>query len=340
MNLWVDACWFALGIGVVLYALSGGPDLGAGVWNLLASGPRKAEQRRALHDAIAPIWEANHVWLIFVIVLMFSAFSRAFSAISIALHIPIALATLGIVMRGAAFAFHAYGIHSARTRRRWSWVFSLSSVFTPILLGDVAGALGTGQIRVQAGQVTSGFFAGWTTPFAWLVGCFTLALFATLAAVYLAAEAEDPALADDFRARALGAEVVAGIFAGLVLWRASVEAPALYDVLMGSGWSWAVQAVTADLALVTILLLWVRQPRIARYTCAAQAAAVVMAWGVAMDRHFILPDVSVISAVTYLPALPSFALVYACGAAVLFPAFLYLLKVFKTRPDSERGDDA
>ena len=335
MSFWVDVCWFALGLGVVLYALTGGPDLGAGVWNLLARGPRQAEQRRALQEAIAPIWEANHVWLIFVIVLMFSAFSRAFAAISIALHIPIALATFGIVMRGAAFVFHAYGIHSARTRRRWSWVFSLSSILTPIMLGDVAGALGTGQIRVEDRLVTSGFFAGWTTPFAWLVGCFTLALFATLAAVYLAAEAEDPALADDFRARALGAEVIAGILAGLVLWRASLEAPDLYAVLMGSGWSWAVQAITADLALVTILLLWVRQPRIARYTCAAQAAAVVIAWGVAMDRHFILPDVSVDSAVSHLPVLRAFALVYAGGAVVLFPAFWYLLRVFKSRPQRE-----
>lgn len=335
MTFWMEVCWLALGLGVVLYALTGGPDLGAGVWNLLASGPRKAQQRHALHEAIAPIWEANHVWLIFVIVLMFSAFSHAFAAISIALHIPIALATLGIVMRGAAFAFHAYGIHTARTRQRWDWVFSLSSVLTPILLGNVAGALGTGHIRVRDGLVSSGFFAGWTTPFAWLVGAFTLALFAMLAAVYLAAEAEDPALADDFRARALVSELVAGGLAAMVLWRASVEAPALYAVLMGSGWSWAVQVVTADLAIVTLLLLWVRKPRLARFTAAAQMAAVVSAWGVAMNHHFILPDLSVPAAVSHAPVLPAIALVYAGGALVLFPAFWYLLRVFKSRPHRE-----
>ncbi len=331
MNPWIEACWLALGIGVVLYALTGGPDLGAGVWNLLASGPRKAAQRHALHEAIAPIWEANHVWLIFVIVLMFSAFSPAFAVLGIALHIPIALATLGIVMRGAAFAFHAYGIHSARTRRRWDWVFSLSSVFTPILLGNVAGALGTGQIRVQGGVVTSGFLAGWTTPFAWLTGCFALALFATLAAVYLAAEARDAALGDDFRLRALVAELVAGVFAALVIWRASLEAPQLYGVLMGSGWSWAVQIVTACLALSTMILLWVREHRRARYTCAAQAAAVVVAWGLAMDRHFVLPDVSVVGSVSHASVLPAFTLVYVGGAVVLVPAFWYLLRVFKSR---------
>jgi cytochrome bd ubiquinol oxidase subunit II len=329
MTFWAEILWLTLGAGVILYALTGGPDLGAGVWNLLASGRRKAEQREALLHAIAPIWEANHVWLIFVIVLMFSAFSRAFSAISIALHIPIALAVLGIVFRGAAFAFHAYGIHTDRTRRRWSRVFSISSGLTPLLLGNVAGALGTGEIRVIDGRVTTGFLAGWTTPFAWLVGAFTLALFATLAAVYLCAEADDPALADDFRTRALGSEVVTGVFAALVVWSARSAAPALYSVLMSSAWTWLVQAATAALALSTMALLWTRRPRLARYTCALQATLVVLGWGLAMDHHFILPDVSVASAISYAPVLPVFAIAFAGGALLLIPAFLYLLRVFK-----------
>jgi cytochrome bd ubiquinol oxidase subunit II len=329
MTFWAEALWLTLGAGVILYALTGGPDLGAGVWNLLASGRRKAEQREALLHAIAPIWEANHVWLIFVIVLMFSAFSRAFSAISIALHIPIALAVLGIVFRGAAFAFHAYGIHTDRTRRRWSRVFSISSSLTPVLLGNVAGALGTGEIRVIDGRVTTGFLAGWTTPFAWLVGAFTLALFATLAAVYLCAEADDPALADDFRARALASEVVTGVCAALVVWSASSAAPALYSVLMSSAWTWLVQVATAALALSTMALLWTRRPRLARYTCALQATLVVLGWGLAMDHHFILPDVSVASAISYAPVLPVFAIAFAGGALLLVPAFLYLLRVFK-----------
>ena len=329
MTVWADILWLGLGAGVVLYALTGGPDFGAGVWNLLASGPRKAEQRQALQHAIAPIWEANHVWLIFVIVLMFSAFPRAFSVISVALHIPIALGLLGIVFRGAAFAFHAYGIHTERTRQRWSHVFSASSILTPVLLGCIAGALGTGQIRVVGGRVTSGFLAGWTTPFAWLVGAFTLALFATLAAVYLCAEAEDRELQDDFRARALISEVVAGALAAVVVWRASSEAPLLHAVLMRSAWTWLVQAATAALALGTMALLWRRRPRLARYTCALQATLVVVGWGLAMDQHFVLPDVSMSYAVTYAPALPAFAVVFGGGAILLVPAFWYLLRVFK-----------
>jgi cytochrome d ubiquinol oxidase subunit II len=329
MTFWAEVLWLSLGGGVVLYTLTGGPDLGAGVWNLLASGPRKARQREALHEAIAPIWEANHVWLIFIIVLMFSAFSRAFAVISIALHIPIALALVGIVFRGAAFAFHGYGIHTPRTRRRWDRVFSASSIITPVLLGNVAGALGTGDIRVSGSEVTSGFFAGWTTPFAWLVGGFTLSLFATLAAVYLAAEAEDPELEADFRRRALAAEVVAGVFAALCAWRASVDAPQLFDVLMNSPWTWFVQLSTAALALTTMALLVKRRARLARYTCALQATLVVVGWGLAMDGHFVLPDVSVMSAVSHAPALPVFAVTFALGAVLLVPAFWYLLRVFK-----------
>jgi len=331
MSVWAEVLWLAIGGGLVLYALTGGPDFGAGVWSLLARGPRKMAQREALHHAIAPIWEANHVWLIFVIVVLFSAFPRAFSAISIALHIPLALALLGIVFRGAAFAFHAYGIQTDRTRARWSRVFYISSIATPVLLGNIAGALGTGQIRVIDARVQTGFLAGWTSPFAWVVGCFTLALFATLAAVYLCSETEDPELANDFRVRALGAELVTGLLAALVPWRASVEAPLLYSSLMESTWTWMVQAATAASAVTTILLLWVGELRLARYTCALQTALVVAGWGLAMNQHFILPDVSVAYSIGYAPVLPAFAIAFGGGAVLLVPAFWFLLRVFKAK---------
>lgn len=327
-----EACLALAMIGLTAYAVLGGADLGAGFWDLTAGGAHRGGRVRGLiQRSMSPVWEANHVWLIFVIVILFSAFPRAFSAISIALHIPIALAVLGIVFRGAAFAFHAYGIHTDRTRERWSRVFYISSIATPVLLGVVAGALGTGDVRVINHRVTTGFLAGWTTPFAWVVGAFTLSLFATLAGVYLSAEAEDPEVAEDFRSRAIAAELVTGALAALVTWRASVEAPLLYERLMMSTWTWLVQAGAAALAVTTLLFLWVRELRAARFSCAAQAVFVVLGWGLAMDRHFVLPDVSVAYSVGYAPVLPAFALAFGGGALLLIPAFWYLLRVFKAK---------
>jgi cytochrome d ubiquinol oxidase subunit II len=210
-------------------------------------------------------------------------------------------------------------------------VFYVSSIVTPVLLGNIAGALGTGDIRVIDSRVTTGFFAGWTAPFAWIVGAFTLALFATLAATYLCAETEDRALSDDFRRRAMLAELVTGALAGLVPWRASVEAPLLSALLMESAWTWLVQAATAAAAVTTLLLLWVREVRLARFTCAVQAALVVAGWGLAMDRHFVLPDVSVAYSIGYAPVLPAFAIAFGAGALLLVPAFWYLLRVFKAK---------
>ena len=149
---------------LVLYALMGGADYGGGMWDLLASGPRAQRQRHAIVDAIAPIWEANHVWLILVIVLLFTGFPSAFSAMMIALHIPITIMLIGIVLRGSAFVFRKYDSTDDTVQRRWSTVFGIASFFTPFFQGLTLGALTTGEIRVLGGRVTTGFFAGWLTP--------------------------------------------------------------------------------------------------------------------------------------------------------------------------------
>src|SRR5688572_13891196 len=146
-SVWCELLWALIGTGLVVYSVTGGADLGAGFWSLCASGSRKHEQRAAVEKAIAPIWEANHVWLIFVIVLMFSGFSRAFSVLGIALHIPIGFALLGIVFRGSAYTFRAYGIQGKRASVRWERVFAWASVATPFFLGLVVSGVSSGRIR-------------------------------------------------------------------------------------------------------------------------------------------------------------------------------------------------
>ncbi|HEX8539603.1 MAG TPA: cytochrome d ubiquinol oxidase subunit II, partial [Cystobacter sp.] len=192
---------------LILYALFGGADFGGGVWDLLASGPRQARQRELIARALGPVWEVNHVWLILAVVILFSAFPRAFAALSVALHVPLTLLLLGIIFRGTAFTFRTYDARGDAVQRRWGLVFSMASVLSPALLGMCVGAVVSGDIRVQGLTVVSGFFSAWLSPFALAVGALALCLFAFLAAVYLTAETREPGLQEDFRKRALGAGV-------------------------------------------------------------------------------------------------------------------------------------
>lgn len=203
-------------------------------------------------------------------------------------------------------------------------------MITPVFLGMVVGGVATGDVRVQAGSVTTGWFAGWTTFFALLVGLLALALFALLAAVYLAAETGG-ALQRDFRRRAIISEVFAGVLAFAVFWRARSEAPLLFENLASSSFTWPVQLGTAGLAVFTLVLLIRGRPQLARLTAAAQVALVVVGWGLSMDRHFVLPDVSLAASGSHPEVLPWLVLALALGSIVLVPALYYLYRVFKLK---------
>jgi cytochrome d ubiquinol oxidase subunit II len=136
----------AMIVSLTFYALLGGADYGGGVWDLFARGPRAKEQRELIEHAIGPVWGANHIWLILVVVILFTAFPPAFAVISTALHIPLTLLLVGIVLRGAAFTFRTYDVQRDDVQRRWSYVFSVASTITPVLLGIVLGALGAGAL--------------------------------------------------------------------------------------------------------------------------------------------------------------------------------------------------
>src|SRR5262247_2993236 len=155
----------AMMVSLTLYALLGGADCGGGVWDLFASGPRMRAQRELIAEAIGPVWEANHVWLILVVVLLFTAFPPAFAAIATALHIPLTLMLIGIVLRGSAFTFRSYDRREDNVQRRWGHVFAVASLITPILLGIIVGAIASGNIQVRGGVVTTGFIHSWLAPF-------------------------------------------------------------------------------------------------------------------------------------------------------------------------------
>src|ERR1700693_447732 len=198
---------------LTFYVLFGGADYGGGVWDLLARGPRAQKQRELIAHAITPVWEANHVWLILVVVLLLAGFPPAFAAVSTALNIPLTVLTIGIVMRGSSFIFRAYHTGDYRTQRRWGLIFAIASTVAPICLGVVVGAISSGRVLVRDGVSVNGFIATWLGTFPLMVGFFALSLFVFLAAVYLTVEAREPALQEDFRRKALASGVIVAVMA-------------------------------------------------------------------------------------------------------------------------------
>jgi cytochrome d ubiquinol oxidase subunit II len=327
-----------LGVAVAAYTLTAGADFGGGVWDLLASGPRRERQRELIVEVIGPIWEVNHIWMIFAVVVLFTVFPVGFAVITTALHIPLLLALVGIVLRGSGFVFRAYGLQPDEQRARWGRVFAWASAITPVFLGMILGALSSGQIELARDsrgvvRVASGFFAGWTSPLAVAVGVFALVLFALLAAVYLACEAErrsEYPLSGDFRRRALGCEVVAFGLALIVLWRAGVDSPLLFSGLLNAPWSVPAQVLTAVVAIGAILALLGGRLVLARWLVMGQVGLIVLGWGLAMNGHLVLPDLFVEAAGAEKAVLASLPWVLLGGGVLFGPALWWLFRVFET----------
>jgi cytochrome bd ubiquinol oxidase subunit II len=322
---------------LILYALSGGADFGGGMWDLLATGPRARRQREAIEEAIGPIWEANHVWLILVVTVMFTAFPPAFGVLMTALHIPITAVLIGIVLRGSAFVFRKYDVPDDTTHRRWSTVFGVASVLTPFFLGLSLGGLASGEVRVEGGRLTTGFLAGWTGPFAVGCGLFTEALFAFLAAVYLTIDTEpEPELQEDFRRRALWTGGLLAPVAALVLALAREGAPRIFDGLT-SGWGILLLLATAGLGAGALAMLWIRRFRMARAAAVVAVTLILLGWGLAQYPYLVVPDLTVHNAKSAESTLMLLVWVLAAGAVLLFPSFAYLYWVFKGQRRARRA---
>jgi cytochrome d ubiquinol oxidase subunit II len=318
-------------VALVFYALLGGADYGGGVWDLFAFGKRAKQQRELIADAIGPVWEANHVWLILVVVILFTAFPPAFAAISIALHIPLTLLLIGIVLRGTAFTFRPYDAQKDNVQRRWSLIFSIASIITPVLLGVTLGAIASGTIRVENGIVTTGFFNSWFAPFPFAVGFFALALFAFLAAVYLTAEADDADLREDFRRRALISGAAVGGLALIVFLLAGTGAPTVRAGISQSPWAIFLHLLTAVFAVGAFYALWTRKYKLARVAAAAQVSLIILGWAAAQFPFLIEPDVTIDKAAAPTITLQLLLGALAAGALLLFPSYFYLFRVFKSK---------
>lgn len=335
----------ALGVvALIAYAVLGGADFGGGVWDLFATGPRRDAQRNAIAHAMGPVWEANHVWLIFVIVIIFSAFPRAYAALSIALFVPFHLVLLGIILRGAAFVFRAYSPESERGpgagpgARRWGVVFGTASVITPVLLGMCLGAISSGDISVTASGLAesaaitpdAGDFArppAWLAPVSLLIGALALSLCAYLAAVFLANETEGD-LREDFRTRALLAGTAVVVLSTAALPLVYTQAPHLWQGLVG-GPATPVFVAGVIAALGSGWWLRARRYRLARISSVVQVACLLAGWAFAQSPYIIYPGLTLTDA-----AAPRSTLLFVlwstpAGMALLLPSLWLLFRVFK-----------
>jgi cytochrome bd ubiquinol oxidase subunit II len=322
-----------LALALNAYVLFGGADFGGGVWDLLASGPRKSRQREVVAHAIGPIWEANHVWLILAIVLTMTCFPAVFARLGTLLHIPLTLMLVGIVLRGSAFTFRSYDDEHSGAQRRWGRIFASASVLTPLLLGICIGAVASGRLAPRSGgDFVSTYVTPWLTPFTLAVGGLTLALFAFLAAVFLTLETDDPALVEDFRRRALWAGVAVFVAAWVVLLGSFEAAPLLHRGLLRSVWAVPLHLATGLVAAGVFAALWIRRFRLARIGVGLQASLIVWGWAVAQYPYLVPPDLTIGSAAAPAVTLRLVLLALAAGAVVLLPSLLYLFRIFKAGP--------
>ncbi|HWB23082.1 MAG TPA: cytochrome d ubiquinol oxidase subunit II [Gaiellaceae bacterium] len=316
---------FAL-IGLALYAVLGGADFGAGFWQLLSGKGKRGDEIRAhARHAMAPVWEANHVWLIFVLTVIWTGFPLAFGSIASTLAVPFFLAGIGIVLRGGAYAMREAAA-GARWQRTLDTVFSISSILTPFALGTMIGAIASGRVRV--GNPGGTLWTSWLNATSIEVGVLAVATAAYTAAVFLSGDAErhgDHALAERFRLRALGAGIAAGAVAtvGLVVLHSDAER-LFHRITQGPGLPALVASLLAGVA--TLALVWARRYEPARYTAALAVAATIVGWALAQNPVF-LPGLTVRQAAAPHDTQLVLTIAVAAGAVLLFPSLALLFRL-------------
>jgi cytochrome d ubiquinol oxidase subunit II len=320
-----DAAAAILWVGATFYALFGGADFGGGLWDLFAGGAERGERPRDLiQRSLTPVWEANHVWLIFCLVVLWTAFPPAFSAIMTTLYVPLTLAALGIVLRGSGFAFRK-SIEGLSGRRAAGATFAISSLLTPFFMGAVVGAIAAGNVP-SAGNGDA--FSSWIAPLPLLIGAMFVATGAYLSAVFLVGDARrsgDAEMERYFERRALGAAVVAGALAVAGIFALHSEAHYVYERLLDQGLPLVILSLLCGIGLLVVLLRGWRRPL--RPLAAGAVVAVIWGWGVAQFPYLLPRSLRIDQAAAPDPTLVIVFVVFAVAAVLVLPslALLYTL---------------
>ena len=331
-----EICLGFVVLGITAYAVLGGADFGAGFWDLTAGGASRGGRVRGMvQRSMSPVWEANHVWLIFVLVILWTAFPVAFGSIFSTLLIPLFLAALGIIFRGSAFVLRGQAA-TIREARALGGTFALSSVLVPFCLGAALGGVASG--RVPVGNMAGDPVTSWLNPTSIAIGVLAVVTGAYIAAVYLAGDArraELPDLVEAFRTRALGSGFVAGAasIGALVVLRS--DARPLFDGLT-SGRGLAAVIVSAVAGIATLGLVWTRRLGPARVTSAVAVSAVTVGWALAQDPYVLPGQLTLDQAAASHATLLSLVVSVGVGFLILVPSLWYLYRlVLQGRLDQE-----
>jgi cytochrome bd ubiquinol oxidase subunit II len=315
--------------GLTAYAVLGGADFGAGFWDLVSVGDDGDRIQALIEDTIGPIWEANHVWLIFAIVVVWTAFPPVFAAVASTLYIPLTVVAIGVILRGSGFVFRK-SVTQPGLRRRFGLVFGLSSLITPFFLGTIAGAVATG--RVPPGNAVGDPIGSWLNASSLLAGVLAVGSCAYLAAVYLTSDAQrrgEPMLADAFRRRALLMGVVVGAVAVLGIAVLAADAPDLYRGLVGQ--ALPLVALSAVAGVGSLALLYARMFRAARLTAAAAVGSILWGWAVAQYPYLLVGSLTIAQAAAAETTLSALLASLLVGAFLVVPSMI-LLFVLAQRP--------
>ena len=321
-----DAAAVVLFLAVTAYAVFGGADFGGGFWDLIAGGASRGERPRALIDhSIAPVWEANHVWLIFVLVVLWTGFPEAFASITLTLFVPITLVALGIVMRGSSFAFRKSLLNTSE-RRALGAIFAFSSILVPYCMGAVAGAIASG--RVPAGGEAGDPWTSWVNPSSVIGGVLAVTVGAYLASVYLIWDAHrlaEATMVEYFRRRAVVAAVVAGVVAFVGIFVLRADARYVFDGLASRALPLVI--VSALCGVASFFLLRRRAHRGARLAAVGAVASIIWAWGVAQWPYILPTSLKVSAAAAPSATLATLLIVFGVAAVVIVPSLglLYVL---------------
>ncbi|QDK38943.1 cytochrome d ubiquinol oxidase subunit II [Bdellovibrio sp. NC01] len=331
----IEILLFFIAASLLLYVVLGGADYGAGILELLPSGKFKDEQRRVINHAMGPVWEANHMWLILVIVILFMAFPTIFNTIMTYLHLPVVALLVGIVVRGTAFTFRHYdAIHDEKSQKIYSRLFGISSLWSAMWIGIIAGSLGRGTINMETRDFVEAYIHSWWGWLPLMMGFFTVSIFGFLASVYLVGETKDPELKKLFWKRGYYFNIAVIATGGLVFFASWLENASFFLNFLTNPFALAI----LGMATAAFFALWyfVRRSKslIVRIIAAAQASLILLGWYVAEAPNAVITKQGAITfyqAAAPAATLTQLTIALLVGSVLIFPSLAMLLKVFKIR---------